>query len=81
MQETITTKKIKTKLTNKDVLITLLNVLIREGYSFNSSEEIVVAIDRKFRVKVSIELVEELWCEGRELDDTFYQFRNLNLYQ
>lgn len=69
MQETIAVIKNKTKLTNKEVLITLLNVLIREGYSFNSSEEIVTAIGKKFSVKVSVDLVEELWCEGREMED------------
>ena len=75
MQETHTLIKTKTKLTNKEVLITLLNVLIREGYSFNSSEEIVTAINKKFNVKVSVELVEELWCEGRELEDVYLYYK------
>lgn len=81
MQEIHTITKTKTKVTNKEVLISLLNILISEKYSFNSSKEIAQAIENKFNAVVSVDLIEELWCEGRELEDIYYQTRNLNLYQ
>lgn len=81
MQETIAVIKNKTKVTNKEVLISLLNILISEKYSFNSSKEIAQAIESKFNAVVSVDLIEELWIEGREIDDIYYQTKNLNLYQ
>lgn len=77
MQEIITITKTKTKVINKEVLISLLNILISEKYSFNSSKEIAQAIENKFNAVVSVDLVEELWYEGREIEDVELQFKHI----
>lgn len=77
MQEIYTITKTKTKVTNKEVLISLLNILISEKYSFSSSKEIAQAIENKFNAVVSVDLIEELWCEGRELEDVELQFKHI----
>lgn len=77
MQEIIIKTKKKLTITNKDVLGTLLRIMLREGYSFNSSEEIQTTVKKKFKADVSIDLIEELWVEGRMIDDVNYLYKHL----
>lgn len=78
MQEIITEIKTEVICTDIKVLKTLLNILINgRGYSFNSSEEIRNTIYREFKTIVSIDLIEELWVEGRMIDDVNYLYKHL----
>ena len=47
---------------------------------FNSSEEIRNTIYREFKTIVSIDLIEELWVEGRMIDDVNYLYKHLYNY-
>jgi hypothetical protein len=81
MQETITKTKTKLYVNNITVLDTLLRIVLREGYSFNSSLEIKTLLDKKFNLNIDVNTIEQLWCEHREIEDMELQMKHLNLYQ
>lgn len=78
MQEIITGTKTKT-VTSLSVLSSLLNILIKEGYSFNKSEEIQLAIKNKFNMDISLELIEELWLEDRLIESKQLEYINYGI--
>jgi hypothetical protein len=74
-------REISTKIISIETIYTLLNLLLSEGYIFNSTKEIQAAIKKEFNSEIDIDIIENLFTLNREMEDINLQCKNLNLYQ
>jgi hypothetical protein len=74
-------KKINVNKISLEILSTLLNILLKDNYIFNSSLEIQKAIKKEFNLEIDMDSIENLFTLNREMEEIKIQCKNLNLYQ